>query len=76
MSFAFFIAALSFFIGQAKVIPRPVRIAPLLATPVRIAPLLATPVLLVIVTMFYWLWRVRIRQSLRGLTRVTTAEPA
>jgi hypothetical protein len=53
-----------------------VRIAPLLATPVRIAPLLATPVLLVIVTMFYWLWRVRIRQSLRGLTRVTTAEPA
>jgi threonine/homoserine/homoserine lactone efflux protein len=66
MSFAFFIAALSFFIGQAKVIPKPVRIA----------PLLATPVLLVIVTMFYWLWRVRIRQSLRGLTRVTTAEPA
>jgi hypothetical protein len=66
MSFALFIAALSFFIGQAKVIPKPVRIA----------PLLATPVLLVIVTMFYWLWRVRIRQSLRGLTRVTTAEPA
>jgi uncharacterized membrane protein len=57
MSFALFIAALSFFIGQAKVIP----------TPIRIYPLLALPVLAVLVTMFYWLWRVRIRRSLRGI---------
>jgi hypothetical protein len=49
MSFALFIAALSFFIGQAKVIPKPVRIF----------PLLALPVLAVLVTMLYWLWRVR-----------------
>jgi hypothetical protein len=64
MSFALFIAALSFFIGQAKVIPEPIRIM----------PLLALPVLMVLVTMFYWLWRVRIRKSLRGLTRTNAME--
>ena len=58
MSFALLIAALSFFIGQAKVIPKPIRIM----------PLLALPLVAVIVTMLYWLWRVRIRQSLRGIT--------
>lgn len=66
MSFALFIAALSFFIGQAKVIPEPIRIR----------PLLALPVLAVLITMFYWLWRVRLRRSLRGVVRVTAAEPA
>jgi hypothetical protein len=59
MSFALFIAALSFFIGQAKVIPKPVRIP----------ALLALPVLAVLVTMLYWLWRVRIRRSLLGMER-------
>jgi uncharacterized membrane protein len=48
MSFALFIAALSFFIGQAKVIPQPLRIM----------PLLALPVVAVLVTMIYWLRRV------------------
>jgi hypothetical protein len=57
MCFALFVAALSFFIGQAKVIPKPIRIY----------PLLALPVLAVLVTMFYWLWRIRIRRSLRGI---------
>jgi uncharacterized membrane protein len=57
MCFALFIAALSFFIGQAQVIPEPIRIR----------PLLAIPVVLVLATMFYWLWRVRFRRSLRGL---------
>jgi hypothetical protein len=57
MSFALFIAALSFFIGQAQVFPEPIRIR----------PLLALPVLAVLLTMFYWLWRVRVRRSLRGL---------
>lgn len=57
MTFALFIAALSFFIGQAKVIPEPIRIF----------PLLAMPVLAVFVTMLYWLWRVRIRRSLRAM---------
>jgi uncharacterized membrane protein len=57
MSFALFIAAMSFFLGQAKVIPKPIRIV----------PLLAMPILVVLVMMLYWLWRVRVRRSLRGL---------
>ena len=60
MSFALFIAALSFFIGQAKVFPERVRIP----------ALLGLPVLAVLVTMSYWLWRVRIRRSFRGTVRV------
>lgn len=57
MCFALFIAALSFFIGQARVFPESIRIR----------PLLAMPVLLVLLSMGYWLWRVRIRRSLRGI---------
>jgi uncharacterized membrane protein len=60
MTFALLIAALSFFIGQADVIPRPIRIG----------PLLAAPVLAVLVTLLYWLWKVRIRRSLRGIATV------
>lgn len=63
MSFALFIAALSFFIGQAKVIPEPIRIR----------GLLALPVLAVLVTMFYWLWRVR-RKRARPIVADSTAE--
>ena len=65
MSFALFIAALSFFIGQAQVFPKPVRIP----------GLLALPVLAVLVTMLYWLWRVRFRRSFRGIV-VRAAEAA
>jgi uncharacterized membrane protein len=65
MSFALFVAALSFFIGQAQVFPKPLRIM----------PLLALPVLTVLLTMFYWLWRVRIRRSLRGIV-TAGASPA
>jgi len=57
MCFALFIAALSFFIGQARVFPEPIRIR----------PLLAMPVLLVLLSMGYWLWRGRIRRSLAGI---------
>ena len=63
MSFALFVATMSFFIGQMKVIPKPIRIP----------GLLALPVVAVLVTMLYWMWRVRIRRSLRGIIRV--AEP-
>ena len=52
MSTAFLIAAFSFFLGQAKVIPKPIRIY----------PLLMIPPLIVLVTMLYWLWRVRGRR--------------
>ncbi|MEP6492147.1 MAG: hypothetical protein ABJF01_05690 [bacterium] len=57
MSFALFIAAFSFFIGQAKVIPKSMRIY----------PLLALPVVVILATMVYWLWRVRSRRLNRGI---------
>jgi uncharacterized membrane protein len=53
MIFALFIAAMSFFIGQMKVIPKPIRIP----------GLLALPVLAVLVTLVYWLWRVRRKRA-------------
>jgi len=63
MSYALFVAAMSFFIGQAKVIP----------VPLRIPGLLALPVVAVLVTMLYWLWRVRFRRSLRGIVQLGAA---
>ena len=53
MTYALFIAAMSFFIGQAKVIPKPIRIM----------PLLAIPVVAVLGTLLYWLWRTRARRA-------------
>lgn len=64
MCFALFIAALSFFLGQSDEFPKALR------TPA----LLAFPVLAVLLTMFYWLWRVRIRRSFRGLVGISAAE--
>ncbi len=61
MSFALFLAAMSFFLGQAKVFPEPVRI-PLL---------LGMPIIAVLITMFYWLWRVSLKQRLRGLRLIS-----
>ena len=49
MCFSLFIAAGSFFLGQAKVIPKPIRIF----------PMLAIPALLPLVLLIYWLVRVR-----------------
>lgn len=66
MCFALFIAALSFFIGQAQVIPKPIRIY----------PLLAVPVVIVFVTMLYWLWRVRVRRRLQGIVGANVRERA
>ena len=48
MCFSLFIASGSFFLGQAKVIPKPIRIM----------PLLAVPALLPLVLLLYWLARV------------------
>jgi uncharacterized membrane protein len=56
MSFALLIAAFSFFLGQAKVFPKAVRIV----------PLLSIPPLLVLAALLYWLWRVRVRQTFVG----------
>lgn len=49
MCFALFVASGSFFLGQARVFPKPMRIY----------PLLAIPALLPLVLMIYWLVRVR-----------------
>ena len=69
MSFALFIATGSFFIGQAKVIPKPVRIV----------PLLAVPAFLPLVLLLYWLVRVSLaRRPLRRTSdaRAITASPS
>lgn len=55
MCFALFVAAMSFFIGQADEFPKALRIV----------PLLALPSLAVLVTMVYWLWRLRARPAAR-----------
>ena len=52
MCFALSLAAMAFFIGQADVFPRPIRIR----------PLLALPLLAVLATMFFWMWRLRRRR--------------
>ena len=57
MCFALFVASGSFFLGQARVIPKPIRIFPLLAM-LAVAPLVA---------MAYWLWRIRVRRKLQGI---------
>lgn len=57
MCFALWIAAGSFFLGQADEFPEPLRIF----------PLLAIPAFLPLVVMLYWLWRVRVRKSFRWM---------
>ncbi len=57
MCFGLFIATGSFFIGQMKFIPAPIRVVPLLFA-LGIAPL---------VILLYWMWRVRLRRRVSGL---------
>lgn len=59
-----FIATGSFFLGQMKFIPEPVRIVPLLLV-LAFAPILC---------LFYWMWRVRVRGRLSGIV-VVPAQP-
>jgi hypothetical protein len=56
MTFALWIATMSFFIGQADVFPKPIRIP----------ALLAVPVLTVLAAMVYWLFRVRRKRVRSG----------
>jgi hypothetical protein len=60
MCFSLFIAAGSFFIGQAHLIPQPYRNYMLLSVPA-FAPLVA---------LLYWVWRIRVRRKLRGLVLI------
>jgi hypothetical protein len=64
MCTALLIAAFSFFLGQAQVIPKPIRII----------PLLAIPPLVVLAAMVYWLWRVRERRTFRAVVSARAAE--
>ena len=57
MCFGLFVATGSFFLGQMKFIPEPVRILPLLLV------LAFAPILFLI----YWMWRVRVRGRLSGI---------
>ncbi|AHG92349.1 hypothetical protein J421_4814 (plasmid) [Gemmatirosa kalamazoonensis] len=61
---ALFIAAGSFFLGQAKVIPKPLRVP----------ELLAVPALLPLVVMLWWLWRVRVRRWIPRLRPARVVE--
>jgi uncharacterized membrane protein len=54
MSFAMWFATTSFFLGQAKVFPEPLR---------HMIGIRAIPVVLVLVVMFYWLGRVLIKRQ-------------
>jgi ABC-type uncharacterized transport system permease subunit len=64
MCVALFIAAGSFFLGQADEIPERLRVFPVLAL-LSFTPLLA---------MAFWLWRVRIRKTPRGPARTAFPE--
>ena len=54
MSFALFVAAMSFFLGRADEFPKALRVL----------PVMAGPPLAVLVTMLYWMWRVRFRRAM------------
>ena len=63
MCTALFIAAASFFLGPVRRIPEPLRIPAL-----RLIPLV------VLVTMVYWLWRLRRKRIARGVVGVSAHE--
>jgi uncharacterized membrane protein len=60
MSFALTLASMAFFLGQADVFPKPLRIM----------PMLALPMLTVLATMFFWMWRLRARKRSEGITTI------
>ena len=57
MCFGLFIATGSFFLGQMKFIPAPIRYVPVISA-LAVAPL---------VILLYWMWRVRLRRKLAGI---------
>jgi hypothetical protein len=57
MCFGLFMASGSFFLGQMKFIPEPIRIVPVIFV-LALSPLLV---------LLYWMWRVRLKQNLRGM---------
>ena len=65
MSFGLFIASGSFLLGQMQFIPRPIRVVPVIFA-LALSPL---------AFLLYWMWRVRLKQNLRGLALATAARP-
>jgi hypothetical protein len=65
MCFGLFIASGSFFLGQMKFLPEPLRIVPLLGA-LGISPL---------IVLVYWMWRVRLRKRLQGMILRTANAP-
>lgn len=63
MSTALFVATGSFFLGPVRRIPEPLRLPAL-----RLIPLA------VLLTMAYWLWRLRRKRAVRGVIRVSAPE--
>jgi uncharacterized membrane protein len=59
MSYALFIAAMSFFLGQADEFPKALRIL----------PVMVGPPLAVLVTMLYWMWRKRPQRTRANATQ-------
>ena len=64
MCFALLMAAVSFFFGQAQVIPELIRHT----------PLLAIPPLTVVVLMIYWMIRVRLGKRFRGKSQTALSQ--
>ncbi len=67
MSIALFLAALSFSVQAGSMLARSELRLP--------GGVIALPMVLVLGTMLYWLWRVRVRRSLRGVVVVSTPVP-
>jgi hypothetical protein len=63
MSTALFVASASFFLGPVRRIPEPLRLPAL-----RLIPLA------VLLTMAYWLWRLRRKRTARGVIHVSAPE--
>lgn len=66
MSIALFLAALSFSVQMASILARRQIRVP--------GGAVALPMVIVLVVMLYWLWRVRLRRSLRGVVLLHAAE--
>lgn len=64
MCFGLFIASGSFLLGQMKFIPEPIRVVPVIVV-LAVSPL---------VLLLYWMWRVRLRQNLRGVRMAAPIE--
>ena len=66
MSFSLALAAMAFFIGQSDEFP----------SALRVMPLLALPMLVTLATMFWWMWRLRVRRNLPRSNTVRLPEVA